>query len=284
MIIDAHHHFWRLDRGDYGWLTPNLTALHRDFGPLDLDGPMTEAGVAGGIVVQAAPTEVETRYLLDLAARTPKILGVVGWTDFEAPDCADAVAKLAADPRLLGFRPMLQDLAEDDYILGQGATRALRAVEAQGLTFDALVRPRHLPILLGLRERHPDLTIIVDHLAKPNIASDAWRPWADDLQRLAADGRTVCKLSGLLSEAGPEWSRDHLRRYVDLALEAFGCERLMWGSDWPVLLMAGAAYGEWLGMARDLLAQLSASEQAMVFGGTALKIYGVDDPGGEADR
>ncbi len=277
MIIDAHHHLWRLDRGDYDWLTADLVPLHRDFTAADLAPLMAAAGVEGGMVVQAAPTAAETDYLLALAARTPTILGVVGWTDLTAPDAGEAIARLARDPALKGLRPMLQDLPDDDHILRPPVDAALGALAASGLRFEALVRPRHLPRLLAVRERHPDLAMIVNHAAKPDIAGGGWEPWASDLRRLAADGLTVCKLSGLVTEAGAEWDVERLRRYVDLVLDAFGPDRVMWGSDWPVLLLAGT-YGGWLEAAERLLGGLTGPERAAILGGTARRVYGLGAP------
>ena len=274
MIIDAHHHLWRRSRGDYGWLTADLAPLWRDFEPADLTPLMAAGGVAGGILIQAAPTEAETAFLLDLASRAPAILGVVGWTDLAAPDAPEAIDRLAGEPALKGLRPMLQDLPDDDFILRPEVEPALRAMEATGLRFEALVRPRQLPRLLVLRERHPDLPIILNHAGKPDIAGGAWSPWAEDIQRLAADGITVCKLSGLITEAGPDWDVDRLRPYTDLVIDAFGPDRVMWGSDWPVALLAGS-YASWLDAARRLVARLTPDERVAIFGGTAARVYGL---------
>ena len=278
MIIDSHHHLWRRSRGDYGWLTPDMGSLWRDFEPADLAPLMAAAGVDGGIAVQAAPTEAETRFLLDLADETPAILGVIGWTDFTAPDAAAAIKKLAAHPKLKGFRPMLQDDPDDDFILRPAALAALAAVQAAGLVFEALVRPRHLPRLITLRAQFPDLRMVVDHAAKPDIAGGGWSPWADDLRRLADDGRTICKFSGLLTEAGPGAGAEALRQYADQVFDAFGADRVMWGSDWPVVRLA-SDYGPWLDMARTLTAGRSAAEQAAIFGATAARTYGLADGG-----
>jgi L-fuconolactonase len=278
MIIDAHHHLWRRSRGDYGWLTADLAPLWRDFEPADLAPLMAAGGVAGGILVQAAPTEAETAFLLDLASRTPAVLGVVGWIDLAAPDAPDAIGRLAGDPVLKGLRPMLQDLPDDDFILRPGLEPALRAMGAAGLRFEALVRPRHLPRLLVLRERHPDLPIILNHAGKPDIAGGAWSSWAGDIRALAADGITVCKLSGLITEAGPDWDLDRLRPYADLVIEAFGPDRVMWGSDWPVALLAGS-YARWLGAARRLVERLTPDERAAILGGTAARVYGLSSRG-----
>ena len=275
MIIDSHHHLWRLSRGDYDWLTPDLTALYRDFEPADLAPLMTAGGVDGGIVVQAAATEAETRFLLALADRTPSILGVIGWTDFAAPDAGEAIRRLARHPKLKGFRPMLQDDPDDDFILRPAALAAVAALQDAGLRFEALVRPRHLPRLIALRERFPDLPMVVNHAAKPDIAEGQWEPWASDLRRLAQDGRTVCKLSGLLTEAAPGADADVLRPYADLVIDAFGADRVMWGSDWPVVLLA-SGYDPWRAMARTLTAGRTAAEQAAIFGGTATRVYGLN--------
>jgi L-fuconolactonase len=272
MIIDAHVHLWRLARGDYGWLTPDLEPLYRDFGPEDLAPRMAAAGVAGAVAVQAAPTEAETRFLLDLADRTPALLGVLGWTDFGAPDVGAAIAALASHPKLKGLRPMLQDLEDDDFILSPAANQALRALGARGLVFEALVRPRHLRRLLTLRERHPDLAIVVDHAAKPDIAGGAWTPWAEDLRRVAADGKTVCKLSGLITEAGADWTVERLRPYADLVIDAFGPDRVMWGSDWPVVRLAGS-YDAWRAATDRLLEGLAPADRSRILGLTARRVY-----------
>ncbi len=282
MIVDAHHHLWRLSRGDYGWLTPDLGPLWRDFEPADLAPLMAQAGVAGGIVVQAAETEAETVFLLDLADLTPSILGVVGWTDFAAPDAPVAIARLANHKTLKGLRPMLQDLEDDDYILRPAADAALGALGVAGLRFEALVRPRHLRRLLRVRERHPGLPIIVNHAAKPDIAGGGWSPWAEDLAAVAADGLTVCKLSGLITEAGADWTVERLRPYADHILETFGPDRVMWGSDWPVALLAGT-YAGWLEAADGLLSSLTPAERAAILGGNAVRVYGLNDAAGRRD-
>jgi L-fuconolactonase len=274
MKIDSHHHLWRLARGDYDWLTPDLSALYRDFEPEDITALLAEAQIDGAIVVQAAPTAAETDFLLDLAERTPALLGVVGWTDITAPDAKDVIARLAETPWLKGLRPMLQDLDDDDFILRPSARAAMEALNIAGLGFEALVRPRHLKRLMTLRERHPDLPMVVNHAAKPDIARGAWSPWAEDLRDLASDGMTLCKLSGLTTEAGPDWSVDLVRRYTDHVIDCFGPSRVMWGSDWPVVLLAGD-YPGWLAAAQSLLSGLSPFERAEIFGGVAQRFYGV---------
>ena len=282
MIIDSHHHLWRLSRGDYGWLTPDLATLYRDFEPADLAPLMAAGRVAGGIVVQAAESEAETAFLLKLADRTPTILGVVGWTDFASGDAPAAIARLARHPKLKGFRPMLQDDPDDDFILRPAALAAVAALQDAGLRLDALVRPRHLTRLVELRARFPALPMVIDHAAKPDIAGGQWEPWADNLRRVADDGRTCCKLSGLLTEAAPGADGDALLRYADLVVDAFGAERVMWGSDWPVVLLAGD-YAGWLATAQALMAGRSDAERVAIFGGTAARFYWLAPAVGELD-
>ncbi len=275
MQIDAHQHFWRVDRGDYGWLTPEAhPTICRDFGPDDLAPLITAAGVERTVLVQAAPAAAETQSLLEVAHATPFVAGVVGWADFEAPDAAGRIAALAADAALLGLRPMLQDLADDAWILRPQLAPALDAMEAAGLRFDALVTPRHLPHLARFLERRPDLKVVIDHGAKPDIAAGGLADWAAAMRAVAQGSGVFCKLSGLVTEAGDGWTTERLRPFVDVLLEAFGPARLMWGSDWPVVNEAGG-YGAWRTAAEALTAHLSAEDRALVFGGTAAAFYGI---------
>ena len=275
MRIDAHHHFWRLDRGDYGWLSPDLAALYRDYLPADMAPLLARARIDRTILVQAAPTEAETDFLLGLADQTDDIAGVVGWTDFEAPDAAHRIAALAARPGLVGLRPMIQDIAADDWMLSPAVAPALRAMAEEGPTFDALVMPPHLTILREFIARNPALDVVIDHAAKPDIAAGEIDDWARNMRRLGRETRAACKLSGLATEAAPGWTADTLRPYVDVLLEAFGAYRLMWGSDWPVLNLNGD-YARWLDAAEQLTAGLSADEREAVFGRTAAVFYGVE--------
>jgi L-fuconolactonase len=275
MQIDAHQHFWRLSRGDYGWLTPQLQPIHRDFDPGDLGPLIAAAGVERTVLVQAAPSEAETSFLLQLAEQAPFVAGVVGWVDFAAPDAAHRIAALAARPKLVGLRPMIQDMADDRWMLREAISPALHAMADEGLTFDALVLPRHLKILGEFARRYPGLDIVIDHAAKPDIAAGALDDWARDIRAIAGETRLVCKLSGLITEAGPSWSAERLKPYVDVLVEAFGADRLMWGSDWPVVNLAGS-YAGWRVAAETLLADRSDDERGAIFGQTACVFYGLD--------
>lgn len=272
MRIDAHQHYWSLARGDYGWLTPALAAIYRDFGPGDLAPHLAAGRIDRTILVQAAPTEAETRYLLELAARHDTIAGVVGWIDFDAPDASRRVGALAADPLLVGLRPMIHDIPDPDWMLAPSVLPVLRAMVAEGLVFDALVRPPHLSRLLVLADRIPDLSIVVDHAAKPRIRERIQEPWASDLAALARRPNVVVKLSGLLTEAAAGDGMYHLYPYIRTVMEAFGPERILFGSDWPVLELAGT-YADWLDIVERTIAGLTAEAKAAIMGGNAARIY-----------
>lgn len=275
-MIDAHQHFWRLDRGDYGWLTPGLGVLHRDYGPDDLAPLLAQASVTRTIAVQAAETVAETRWLLSLAEAHPWVAGVVGWADLAAPDAPSVIADFARAPKLKGLRPMLHDMADDEWLLGAELVPVWAAMAAHGLRLDALVRPRDLPVLRRFLERRPGLPVVIDHGAKPDIAGGGLQAWAAEIQALARDHPDVCcKLSGLVTEAGRGWSVEELRPYADALLEAFGPPRLMWGSDWPVVRLA-SEYGEWRAASLALLSDLGEAERAQVLGGTAARFYGLE--------
>ena len=273
--IDAHQHVWSLARGDYGWLTPAEPALYRDF-TLDDAAPMREqAGVTAVVLVQAAPTVAETRYLLDVAGASNGIVkGVVGWADLAAPDAIPTLRRLTRDSLLKGVRPMLMDEPDAGWILGADAARALDALPRLGLRFDALIRPDQLPMLLQILERHPDLAVVIDHAAKPDIATGMWTPWTEQMRAAAASPRVRCKLSGLVTAAGPGWTIDQLRRYVDFLAECFGPHRLMWGSDWPVVNRTGT-YQSWFAATVALTAGWTAEDRAALMGGTARRFYGL---------
>lgn len=275
MQIDAHQHFWRLARGDYGWLTAREhPTIHRDFQPDDLRAHLAAHDIGRTVLVQAAPTLSETLYLLDLADQTPFVAGVVGWADFEAQDAPAQIAELATRRKLVGLRPMLQDLADHQWLLRPDLGRAFDAMANLNLRFDALVKPRHLPILAQFVARHPRLSVVIDHGAKPTMDPSERVRWADDLRALAASPTVFCKLSGLVNEAGADWDLDRLRPYVSVLIEVFGPKRLMWGSDWPVVNEAGG-YAAWWSAAEALTSHLPAEDRAQIFGRTAETFYGL---------
>jgi len=278
MRVDAHHHVWRLTRGDYGWLKPTaaLLPIYRDFGLRELRPLLRSANVGATVLVQAAPTLAETHFLLEVARNSAGLVrGVVGWADLAGVDAIASLNALAADPLLKGVRPMLQDLPDASWIARPEVQPALASLAALGLRLDALVTPRELKPLLAALERHPDLAVVIDHCAKPDIANGAWQPWADDLAAIARDSGACCKLSGLVTEAGRGWSVDALRRYVAHVLDCFGSGRVIWGSDWPVLTLA-ASYDEWVEAGDELLGGLTQAERDAIYGGNARRFYDLD--------
>ena len=275
--IDSHQHFWQLSRGDYHWLTPELGPVYRDFTPQDLRPLLVDANVGKTIVVQAAPTVAETQYLLTLAESTDFIAGVIGWVDMEAPDVSATLQRLADNPYLKGIRPMIQDIADPEWMLKPELARAFQQLIDHGLCFDALVLPVHLPHLLTLLERYPELNTVVDHGAKPAIAGTDNRKagaaqWADNIAAIAQHSRACCKLSGLLTEADEGAGLTELQPYMQHLLDSFGPARLMWGSDWPVLTMADS-YRSWLSMTRRFLSDLGEADRALIMGANAACFY-----------
>ena len=271
-MIDAHQHFWTTSRDDYGWLTPDDAVLYRDFAPRDLAPLIGAAGIDRTVLVQAAPTVAETRYLLGIAERTDFVAGVVGWAPLDAPNAADVLDELAVHPKLVGVRPMIQDIADEDWMLGEAVGASLGALAERELAFDALVHPRHLSRLRVLLERNPTLRAVVDHAAKPSIAAGDFEGWAKDMALVACETSACCKLSGLVTEASVDWTTDDLRPYVDHLLECFGPERLMWGSDWPVVELAGG-FERWREATHELLSELGEVERAQILGGVAARFY-----------
>ncbi|HWF00081.1 MAG TPA: amidohydrolase family protein [Caulobacteraceae bacterium] len=274
MIIDAHQHLWRPARGDYGWLANAPASLQREFGPADLAPLLTQTEVMRTILVQAAPTAAETGFLLETARGTSFVAGVVGWADLEAEAVGDHLAALMQNRGLVGVRPMIQDMADPAWMLSRAPAAGFAALEASGLRLDALVRPVHLAALAVLAQRHPRLAIVVDHLGKPDIGSGSFSAWAERLTHLARLPNVWVKLSGLLTEAGERRADVDLAPYVGHALGVFGAERTMWGSDWPVLTLAGDYCG-WFAQARRLTQALGQPAQERIFGGTASAFYGV---------
>jgi L-fuconolactonase len=272
MIVDAHQHLWDPARGDYGWLKPG-NPIHRVFGTNDLRPLLVQTGVDATILVQAAPAPAESDYMLAIARKTPWVLGVVGWIDLEAADGADEVRRRAEDALFLGVRPMLQDLPDPDWILRPQLTPALNAIAAEGLVFDALILTHQLAAIAELAARHPQLSIVLDHAAKPQLGNaDAMAVWARGIEALAARSNVTCKVSGLLTEVQPGGSKDDVARAVGVLFDIFGADRLIWGSDWPVLTLAGDYQG-WFELAREAIAAKDSSAVRAVMGGNAVRIY-----------
>ena len=275
MRIDAHQHFWQLAARAGGWPPPSLAAIYRDFAPADLAPLLAEHGVQGTVLVQSLPSEDDTHWLLALAEQADFIRAVVGWTDLLALDAPAAIARLASHKKLKGLRPMLQDLDDERWIADPALAPALSAMVEHRLRFDALVLPRHLPALLECARAWPQLPIVIDHAAKPPVAEAAFGRWREDLAQLAALPNVHCKLSGLVTEASTDWRVDDLQPYVAHVLSVFGAQRVIWGSDWPVVDLAGG-YGAWLAASESLLSHLGQQDRNDIFGLNARRFYGLD--------
>ncbi len=279
--IDAHQHFLDPGRVDYPWMTPALDPIRRPFGPDDLAPLLAETGIVWTILVEANASLEESRDCLATAA-AGFVAGVVGWVDLTDPGVGDAIAALRGGPGgafLVGIRHHVHDEPDPDWLARRDVRRGLAAVAAAGLAYDLLVRPRELPAAIEVVRAMPDLRFVVDHLAKPPIRTGALDPWARLLRTLGDLPNTWCKLSGLVTEADwHAWDTSELAPYVTHALDVFGPDRLLFGSDWPVCLLA-AGYSDVVDVARSLTDSLSRSERSAVFGGNAARVYGLQLPG-----
>lgn len=270
--IDSHQHFWTLARGDYTWLTPALAPLYCDFTPQDLAPLLAAANVSQTVAVQAAASVAETEFLLRQAAEHAFIAAVVGWVDFTAADAIDQLERLKTNTKFVGLRPMLQDIADPAWMLSPQFQPIYRYLADHRLTFDALVKPAHLAALYTLAARYSDLQIVVDHAGKPNMHEPVSARWAADVARLATLPNVHCKLSGLLTEAPPGANATLLSPWFDRLLNCFGPQRLLWGSDWPVVNLA-ADYVAWVSHCEALLAPLSATEQQAIWATNTHNFY-----------
>lgn len=278
-IVDAHHHLWDLGVRDQDWITgPALAPLRRDFLLGDYRSVADVNGIAASVVVQTVTVPGETPELLALAAASDLIAGVVGWTDLAAPDVGDKIAALTEMPggaKLVGLRHQVQSEPDPDWLTQPDVLRGLGAIARAGLVYDLVITAGQLSASARAAAAVPDLVFVLDHLGKPPIAAGHTEPWAQDLRGLAALPNTVAKLSGLVTEADwRRWQVADLRPYAEVALEAFGPARMMFGSDWPVCTLA-ATYPDVLAAARDLTAGLSPAEREALFAGTATSVYGL---------
>jgi L-fuconolactonase len=278
-IVDAHHHLWDLGVRDQDWITGRaLAPLRRDFLLSDYRSVADANAIAGSVVVQTVTVPAETPELLALAAGSDLIAGVVGWTDLAAPDVADKIAALTEMPggaKLVGLRHQVQSEPDPDWLTRPDVLRGLGAIARAGLVYDLVITAGQVATSARAAAAVPDLVFVLDHLGKPPIAAGRTEPWAEDLRGLAALPNTSAKLSGLVTEADwRRWQVADLRPYAEIALDAFGPARTMFGSDWPVCTLA-ASYPDVLAAARDLTAGLSPAEREAVFAGTATSVYGL---------
>ena len=273
MTIDAHHHLWKYNARDYVWMNDTMTLLRRDFLIPELEALMREAGVEGTVAVQARQTIAETEWLLKLAEHHPFILGVVGWVPLAELDAGLTLDRLVHHPRLKAVRHVLHDEPDDFYMLNDDFNRGVDLLQSYRLAYDILIFERHLPQTIAFVDRHPGQVFVIDHIAKPRIRDGVMSPWRERMEDLAQRDNVYCKVSGMATEADwNNWSPDTLRPYFDVVLSAFGPNRLMFGSDWPVLTLAGN-YKTWMDTFRSFVRELSRDEQESLCRSTAAAAY-----------
>jgi L-fuconolactonase len=275
ITVDSHQHFWDLQRFQYPWMTEDMVALRRNYLPADLRPVLDRVGIDRTVFVQAQHSLEETQWALELAEANPWIAGVVGWLDLRSPRLEEQIERYAGNPKFVGVRHIVHDEPDEQWLLREDVVRGLRMLAKQDLTYDLLLRPPHLRHILELSRRVPGLKMVVDHLAKPLIRAGELEPWRTDLAAVARIAGVHCKISGMVNEADMvQWRATDFAPYVAVALDLFGPSRLMFGSDWPVCRMA-AEYSEVVAVAQSTLIGLSADERAGVFGGNAIRFYGL---------
>jgi L-fuconolactonase len=273
MMIDAHQHFWRYDPEEYGWIDEPLRVLRRDFLPAQLRAEIASVGVAGVVAVQARQNLSETGWLLDLADQHDFIKGVVGWVELIAPEVGIELAHFSVKPKLKSVRHVVQGEPDDNFILRDDFNRGIRELKRFGLAYDLLIFARHLPQTIQFVDAHPHQVFILDHIAKPRVKDGQFEPWNKNIRALAQRQNVYCKVSGMVTEADQAtWTAAQLQPYFETVLEAFGPRRLMFGSDWPVCLVA-CGYARWHQLVAGWIAKLAPDEQARVLGGTAVEAY-----------
>lgn len=275
MTIDAHQHFWRFDPVRDAWITEEMNVIRRDFLPADLAPLLKAAGIDGCVAVQADQSEAETQFLLECAQGNDFVKAVVGWVDLRSPNVAERLAYWAEQPLVKGFRHIVQGEPDDKFLLREDFNNGVAALKKHGFTYDILVFPHQLPAVEQFVEKHPEQPLVIDHLAKPYIKKKEIGDWTKQIRRIARMPHVHCKLSGMVTEANLQnWKEADFRPYLDTVLEAFGPGRLMYGSDWPVCLLA-ADYARQKAIVDNFIGSLSASEKSGIMGGNAAAFYNI---------
>jgi L-fuconolactonase len=275
-IVDSHQHFWRVGKFDYPWMSSDVEVLYRDYLPATLKPIIARNGVVRTVLVQASNSVSETHWLLDLAARNRFIAGVVGWVDLTDPEMERMLTELTANSRFKGIRHLVESEANDDWLVQAAVVKGLQTLAAHRVPYDMLVHTRHLRRVRTVVERCQGLSVVIDHMAKPPIESGAISEWTKELKAVAAFPNVYCKLSGLVTEANhSSWKVSDLKPFVECALELFGANRLLFGSDYPVCLLA-SSYERVLGTFQELLKDLSDEERERIFRDNAREFYRLD--------
>ena len=276
MKIDSHQHYWHFNTADYGWMGDNMSVIKRDFLPADLLPELKSIGFDGSVAVQARQSLEETDWLLHLAEEHPHIKGVVGWVDMQSEQAEEQIAAFAQHPKAVGVRHVIHDEEDIDFILRPAFIRGIKLLEKYNLTYDILIFPKHLTNTIEFVKQFSEQQIfVVDHIAKPLIKDDIVSPWKEDIAALATFPNVYCKVSGMVTEADwNTWTPENIRPYLDIVFEAFGPERILIGSDWPVCLVAGK-YSEVMQVVIDYISTFTEKEQALILSGNAAKAYGI---------
>lgn len=275
MRIDSHQHYWNPDLIHYSWMPPAPNPLRRNYLPEDLEPMLKAAQFDGSVVVQAAQVPEEAAFLLNLAAKHKSLLGVVAWVDLQDEKVGQVLDQLQKNPKFVGVRHIYHDEPEVDWILKPNVIRGLKELQRRKIPYDVLVRPQHLPYIPSLIEKLPDLPMVIDHIAKPNIKEGIFEGWAQDMERIAKHPKMFCKVSGMITEADHKnWKSEQLAPYVQYVIKLFGLDRLMFGSDWPVCTLAGS-WKEVLAAFTQACGPIAADERAKIMGQTAVKFYGL---------
>lgn len=282
-VIDAHQHFWDLDRVDYPWLTAELGPIHRTFDVVDVEPHVAASPVDDVILVQAAGSYADTDAMIAIADRWERVVGIVAWLPLDDPaEAAQALERYQRDSRIVGIRHQIHDEPDPDWILRDEVFEGLRLVEQAGLAYDVVaVLPRHLEHVPRLAAAFPNLRIVIDHLAKPAVAEKGWEPWASLLSAAAAAPNVTAKISGLDTAAGTGYAASDLEPYIQHALDQFGADRLMFGSDWPVSTLAGG-YARWWDVSAEVLDPLTVDDRSAIYAGTAARVYALESQEGGA--
>ena len=278
MKIDSHQHFWSYSAREYPWISNAMQRLRRDFLPADLDQEWTHAPLAGSVAVQARQTVEESRWLLQLAAQNPRILGVVGWVDLQSDEVEKDLAELSGHRAFVGVRHVVQDEPDDAFMLRPHFLRGLSHLKDFRLTYDLLLFPKHLRPALQVVRQFPEQRFVLDHISKPSIKTGEISPWREDIRELARCPNVWCKVSGMITEARwGDWKREDFRPYLDVVCEAFGEDRLLFGSDWPVCLLSGS-YQDVVGIVADYLQSWSPLAREKILGRNAAAFYNLPTP------
>lgn len=274
MRIDSHQHFWIYDKQRDAWINEDMQpVIGKDFLPNDISSLLKQSKIDGTVAVQASESEEETKFLVELSRVYALIKGVVGWIDLHDENLDSRLDYWSKEPVVKGFRHVIEGEPAGDYLMQETFQRGLTKLSEKGYTYDLLIRPRHFQSTLECVVNQPNLTFILDHMAKPNIAENQYDSWASFIKELAKFPNVHCKLSGIVTEAKwNNWQVEDLKPYVDFTLESFGAERVLYGSDWPVCTLS-SSYEQWVNAVESLIGELSESEQKMIWGGNAIRVY-----------